>query len=119
LNAPGGIWVDPGGIIYIADTGNNVIRQVTPDGIITTFAGNGLGAFFGDGGDPATATLFNPNGIVGDGAGTFYIADTSNNRIRAITGNTPPFAVDQSTISFSAIAGAASPGAQTVHLGCD
>lgn len=48
----------PDGHLYICDTGNHAIRRVSPDGIITTVAGNGQPGYFGDGG-PATAALLN------------------------------------------------------------
>jgi DNA-binding beta-propeller fold protein YncE len=54
-------------------------------GIITTFAGNGVAAFAGDGGMPTAASLQRPWGITFDGDGNLYIADTLNNRIRMVT----------------------------------
>ncbi|MBK6804348.1 MAG: hypothetical protein IPG84_05545 [Betaproteobacteria bacterium] len=73
------------GSLYIADTGNGLIRRVTPNGIITTVAGNGTsGAFSGDGG-PATAARLNSPGDVALGPdGSLYIADTYHLRIRRV-----------------------------------
>src|SRR4029450_1173468 len=48
LDSPRGIVVDDGGDIFIADTGNHRIRQVTPDGVIHSIAGSGAAGFAGD-----------------------------------------------------------------------
>ncbi len=93
-NRPQGVTRDVSGNLYIADTSNNVIRKVTPAGIISTFAGNGTAGFSGDGG-PATAAAFNfPAGVSVDGAGNLYVADFSNQRVRRIdpTGTITTFA---------------------------
>ncbi len=84
INNPEGIAVDSAGNVYIADTGNHRIRMISTKGIITTVAGNGLGKFAGDGGLAVNASLFHPKGIAVDAAGNLYIADTFNNRIRAV-----------------------------------
>ncbi len=93
LNTPSGVAVDGAGNVYIADSGNNVVRKVTAaSGIITTVAGNGaLGSStnVGDGGQATAANLNNPQGVTVDIAGNLFIADTSHHRIRrvdAITG---------------------------------
>lgn len=86
LNQPYGVAVDPSGNLYIADRNNNRIRQVSPDGTITTVVGNGTAGFSGDGGAAATAMLNGPLAVTVDSAGNFYIADTLNNRIRKVNG---------------------------------
>lgn len=85
LNNPGGITVDASGNLFIADSGNNVIREVTPDGIIMTVAGTGMSGFSGDGGPPTNAQLYQPQGLFTPGGGILYIADTLNNRVRKVT----------------------------------
>ncbi len=92
LNAPVGqaappaarIELDPQGNLYIADTGNNAIRKVTPQGVITTIAGNGTAGSTGDGGPARMALLNGPTDIDVAPDGTLYIADTQNSCVRAI-----------------------------------
>ena len=85
LKAPEGVAVDISGSLYIADTGNNKIRKVT-GGIITTVAGLGGVGDSGDGGSAILAKLQAPKGVAVDISGSFYIADTGNNKIRKVTG---------------------------------
>lgn len=84
LNRPSGVAVDAAGNLYIADTGNNRIRMVYPNGIIGTLAGNGNTAFFGDGQVGYKAALNHPEGVAVDEDGAVYIADTGNHRIRRV-----------------------------------
>jgi|GEM_PF-2296294 uncharacterized repeat protein (TIGR01451 family) len=87
MQAPGGVIVDSAGNLYIADSGNAVIRKVTAaTGIITTIVGNHGFGFGGDGGPALSATLTNPFGLALDPAtGNLWIADYQNNRIRLYT----------------------------------
>ncbi len=84
LNAPKGIAFDNAGNLFIADTGNNRIRMVDSDGIITTVAGNGTPGFRGDGGPANQAGLLNPNDVAVDRYGDLFIADAGSNRIRRV-----------------------------------
>ena len=85
MNNPTGVAVDSKGNVYIADSNNNVIRVVTPNGIINTFAGNGTGDYTGDGGKATAATLQHPTGVALDANGNLLIADFVNNVIRQVT----------------------------------
>lgn len=87
LNTPSGISVDSAGNIYIADTYNDRIRRVSPDGTIATVAGSGsTPGFSGDGGPGIEATLHAPRGILAQG-GNLFVADSGNNRVREIGAN--------------------------------
>ena len=86
LNFPYDAKVDGAGkAIYIADSLNNVIREVTAStGVISTIAGNGVAAYSGDGGPAISAELSNQTDIALDSAGSIYIADTFNNVVRVV-----------------------------------
>lgn len=84
LDAPTGTATDATGSLYVADTGNNVIRKIAADGSDSAIAGNGTAGFSGDEGPALQAELSAPFGIAVDGSGNVWIADTGNNRIRFI-----------------------------------
>jgi uncharacterized repeat protein (TIGR01451 family) len=85
LNEPGGLAYDSAGNLYFADIGNSVIRRVSTSGIIDTVAGTaGVFAFSGDGGPATAAALSIPRGVLVDGSGNIYIADTGNQRVRKV-----------------------------------
>jgi hypothetical protein len=89
LSSPSGVAVDESNNIYIADTGNNRIREVTAStGVIFTVAGTGTSGFSGDGGAATSAELNAPMGVAVDDSGNIYIADTGNNLIRKVTVST-------------------------------
>ncbi len=85
LNAPSGVAVDAAGNLFIADAGNNLIRKVTPDGTISTVAGNRTSSSGGDGGPATSAGISSPPGVIVDNAGNLFIADFGNNKIRKLT----------------------------------
>ena len=85
LNLPTGIVTDKAGNLFIADQGNNRIRKIDKNGIISTAAGIGTAGFSGDGGNALNAELNAPYGIALDAAGNLYIAEQQNNRIRKVT----------------------------------
>jgi len=84
LSRPFGLALDKKGNLYIADRGNNRVRKVNPQGIITTVAGDGSFFFMGDNGPAYRASVAGPTGVVVDDKGTLYIADRNNNRIRSV-----------------------------------
>jgi len=85
FNRPQGVAVDTTGTVYVADTGNNTIRQITPGGVVTTLAGL-AGAFGWSDGTGSAARFAGPSGIaVDNAAGTLYVADTGSETIRKIT----------------------------------
>jgi len=79
-----GVAFDSAGNIFLADANDHRIRKITPDGIISTVAGDGSPGFRGDGGPAAASRLNTPYGIAVDGAGNLYIADLGNNRVRKV-----------------------------------
>jgi sugar lactone lactonase YvrE len=109
LASPSGMAIDAAGNIFIADEGNNRIRKVSTNGVITTVAGTGLNVsvvsairqnggvmpnvgspasnFSGDGGPATNATLYRPSDVVLDSAGNLLIADSGNNRVRKVDTN--------------------------------
>jgi len=84
LNGPQGLAVDASGNLYIADGGNNRVREVGGSGTIVTVAGNGLAGYGGDGGRAVAATLNGPSGLALDAAGNLFIGESGNNRVREL-----------------------------------
>ncbi len=87
LDRPGGLVLDNEGNLYISDQGNNKIRCVNRDGIISDFAGNGIDGYRGDGQKAINASFSEPAGMAFDKSGVLYVADANNNCIRAIDKN--------------------------------
>jgi uncharacterized protein (TIGR03437 family) len=85
LSSPSAMAVASDGSLMIADTGANVIRQLSTTGLLTTIAGTGTAGFSGDGGSALAAQLNAPSGIAIGANGIPLIADTGNNRIRSLT----------------------------------
>jgi len=83
FNQPDGLGIDAAGNIYSADEGSNLIRKITPAGVVTTVAGNGTQ---GDAdGSAGTSSFSSPTGVAVDATGNLYIGDFGNNKIRKIT----------------------------------
>jgi sugar lactone lactonase YvrE len=98
FDTPSGLVVDAAGAVLVADTGNNVIRRIAPDGRVTTVAGDGVP---GDRDGPADQARFRaPTGVAVDARGRVIVADTFNDRIRAI----------EPDGTVSTIAGSGAPG---------
>jgi len=89
LNSPAGVAVDASGGFFITDYGNNRVRRVGTNGIITTIAGNGHAGFSGDGGAATNAQMQHPLHPAVDAAGDLFFADSGNNRIREVVSPGP------------------------------
>lgn len=119
LNFPGSVAVDSNGVFWIVDSVNQRIRKVS-GGTIDTIAGTGASGFSGDGGAALQATFNGPFAIALDSGGNLYIGDTSNNRIRKIsgatagTGNGPVFNADGVTNAASFQTGVTPGGIVTI-----
>jgi len=92
LFSPGGLFFDAADNLYIADAGNNVIREVNAQTqVITTVVGNyngGKPGYFGDGGDALSALLNTPQSVLLDSSGNIYIADSQNEVVRRVDAQT-------------------------------
>jgi len=84
LNMPTSVTVTLTDAIIFADTNNTRIRQISPSGIISTIAGDGIATYGGDGGQATSASLRYPQGVAVTSTGAIVIADQSNNRIRLV-----------------------------------
>lgn len=95
FNGPDGVAVDnKGTTLFIADSGNNTIRALTPDGIVGSIAGPGLSASNGDNDGSGSAARFDsPDGIAVDPNNNVYVADTGNDSIRLLT----PYGTDKNS----------------------
>jgi len=84
FNNPFAVAVDGADNVYVSDSANDTIRKITPSGVASTVAGmpGYAGSADGNGND---ARFWNPQGLVVDGAGNIYVADTGNNTVRKIT----------------------------------
>jgi sugar lactone lactonase YvrE len=87
LSEPRTLAVAPDGSIFFTEPKENIVRKIDPNGIITLFAGTGKAGFSGDGGPADKAQLNFNRGVNVDGAGTVWIADSLNQRIRKVDAN--------------------------------
>ncbi|MBS1520705.1 MAG: hypothetical protein JST50_06905 [Bacteroidetes bacterium] len=83
FNSPFGICFDMVGNMYVADYFNNMIRKITPAGVVSTLAGNGTAGYVN--GAPGSAEFNSPTGVAADALGNVYVADFGNHMIRKIT----------------------------------
>src|SRR6202046_4336238 len=88
LDPPQNVAVNAAGDVFIADTYNNRVVKVTPQGQVTTVAGDGAAGYSGDGRLAAFAELNEPTGVAVDAKGDLYIADSANNVIRRVDAKT-------------------------------
>ncbi|WP_322986669.1 RICIN domain-containing protein [Streptomyces sp. S584] len=85
LNGPYALAVNEADLLFITDGNNHRVRRVAADGSISTVAGRGTAGFSGDGGPATSAQLNLPLGVVVDSAGTLYISDYNNHRVRKVS----------------------------------
>jgi len=103
LNTPLGVWVDALGNVYIADTSNDVIREVVGvANTIQTIAGTGVSGFSGDGASATSAQLSGPQSVMAGPSGALVVTDTQNARLRQLV----------SSVSVAVV-----PGATTLAVG--
>jgi sugar lactone lactonase YvrE len=101
LSLPEGIVFDTAGDLYIADTGNDAVREVNAvTGIITTVAGTGIAGYMGDGGAATAARLNSPWSLAIAADGSLYIADLTNNVVRRVNNGIITTVVGNGTMGF-------------------
>ncbi len=83
FSVPAGLAIDGSGNLFVAELGNNVIRKITPAGVVSTYAGNGSYGFTDGAG--TTASFLYPRGVAADSSGNVFVADSGNHAIRKIT----------------------------------
>ncbi|MCE5308509.1 MAG: hypothetical protein LLG20_12795 [Acidobacteriales bacterium] len=106
LNAPTGVAADADDNLFIADSYNHRIRQVTADGVIRTIAGTGAAGFSGNGGTATAAELHTPTGLALDADGNIYFADNENNHVRRLKPGSGDNAVSDPVTAASVLNGA-------------
>ncbi|MGI8781233.1 MAG: NHL repeat-containing protein [Solirubrobacteraceae bacterium] len=107
LDFPSDVAIDNAGNFYVADMGNDKIRKIDANGVITTIAGTGVSGFSADGRPAVAARLDDPVRVAVDAAANLYIADFSNHRIRKVT----PAGVI-TTVAGTGVAGSSGDGGQ-------
>ena len=80
FNAPFGLAINSSGDIFVADSGNNRIRKITPAGVVSTFAGNGVGGLVN--GPAASASFSKPREVVADPYGNLYVGEIQYNQLK-------------------------------------
>jgi len=110
LNQPYGLVVGPGGALFVCDMGNDRIRKIETNGIISTVAGSGVKGWSGDGGVATAAALNEPYEVRFDRAGNMFFVEMRNNLVRRVDGKTGMI----STVAGQGKAGFAGDGGPAV-----
>ena len=119
---PVGVAVDEGGNVYVSNVGGSVtdrgsrVLLITPQGDVSTVAGNGFYGYSGDGGPATFAELGYPERLAMDRVGNLFIPDFSNNRVRVVLAAKPSYSLDRASLDFAAISGGSRASSQIVHL---
>ncbi len=103
LAQPGGVFADGSGNIFIADTGNCVIREVSGGNISTVAGSPQQCGYGGDGSSPTGAQLAEPTAVFVDGQGNLYIADADNSVIRVVNNGASAITIGTVTIQPATI----------------
>jgi uncharacterized protein (TIGR03437 family) len=111
-----GLVFDAIGNLYVADGFNHRVRVIAPNGIISTFAGNGTATTAGDGGPAQNAGFSIPRGLLFDAHGNLLITDVAANRIREVLVAPPAINVAPTQMSFQAQAGGAPTAPQQLTI---
>ncbi|MGH9784684.1 MAG: hypothetical protein ACRD88_10895, partial [Terriglobia bacterium] len=85
LGFPRGMAVDAAGNLFVGDGGNHIVVKVSPAGVLTVVAGNGIDGYSGDGGPAPSASLRDPRGVALDTAGNLFIVDFDSPRVRKVS----------------------------------
>ena len=115
LSGPASVAFDTAGNMYIADYLNLLIRKVTPDGTISTFAGSRTATGLNDGSPATDALLGGTQDLLVDPAGNLLLTDIVFNRVREVLNSVPSFQVNPTALAFTAPAGS-TPANQSVNL---
>jgi len=118
INRVVGLATDAAGTVYLAEENNNVVRRVDRNGIITTFAGTGTAGFSGDNGPATQAQLNGPLGVCVDAAGSVYVNDNGNKRVRKIANGVITTIAGTGSASNSGDGGAATAAGFVIPIRC-
>ena len=117
LSFPRGVALDPSGNLYVADTGNNVVRKIdATSGIITTVAGTGVQGHSGDGGQAIAAELNAPEFIAIDPSGNIYLGGRYEGGVRKITAATGIITAYPTPVASSSVYGLATDSQGNLYI---